>query len=68
MPAGPVTVTYGDVLYHSEVDVPEPPYTFLNKHMHIETRRHFDELAYKAGVPAPPWDERTIPCATTFAQ
>ena len=63
MPAGPVTVTFGDVLYHSGIDVPSPPYVFHNKHMHTETRRHFDEIGFKSGVPAPAWDEKNIPCA-----
>jgi hypothetical protein len=64
--AGPVTVTYADVLYHSGVDVPDPPYTFHHKHMRTETRRHFDELGFKSGVPAPPWNETLFPCTSTM--
>jgi hypothetical protein len=68
MPAGPVTVAYGDVLYHSGVDVPDPPYVFHAKHMKTETRRHFDELGFKNGVGAPPWDEKNIPCGVATKQ
>jgi hypothetical protein len=73
MPAGPVTVTYGDVLYHSGVDMafgsdpnnPFPGFPFHHAHEQIETHRHFDELAFKSGVAAPTWDETLVPCATT---
>ncbi len=66
MPAGPVTVTFGDVLYHSGVDVPNPPYVFHSAHMRTETSRHFDALGFKSGVPAPAWDETRLPCASSF--
>jgi hypothetical protein len=67
VPAGPVSVTIGDVLYHSAADLVGPPntYNFHNKHMQFETRRHFDELGFKSGVPAPSWDETKVPCAST---
>ena len=65
MPAGPVTVTFGDVLYHSGIDVPNPPYTFHNEHMHVETRRHMDEFAFKSGVAGPDWNEAVVPCTAT---
>jgi hypothetical protein len=64
MPAGPVTVTYGDVLYHSGVDVTDPPYTFHRAHMFTETTRHFTELGFKSGVAAPSWDEGRLPCVS----
>jgi hypothetical protein len=60
VPAGPVTVTWGDVLYHSGVD---PDFAFHSRHLQIETRRHFDNLGFSSGVPAPPWDESRFPCA-----
>jgi len=66
MPAGPVTVTYGDVLYHSGVDVPDPPFRFHRAHLYTETRRHFDEIGFKSGVAAPSWDEGKIPCTSTM--
>jgi len=57
--AGPVTVTWGDVLYHSGVD---QTLAFHAAHMQIETRRHFDNLGFSSGVPAPTWDESRLPC------
>ena len=63
MPAGPATVTFGDALYHSGVDVPDPYFRFHQEHMHLETRRHFDEIGFISGVAAPPWDESLLPCA-----
>jgi hypothetical protein len=60
VPAGPVTVTWGDVLYHSGVD---PDFAFHSRHLQIETRRHFDNLGFSSGVPAPQWDESRFPCA-----
>jgi hypothetical protein len=73
MPSGPVTVTYGDVLYHSGVDIsfgsnpanPYPGFPFHEKHQQFETHRHFDELAFKSGEAAPQWDETLVPCATS---
>jgi hypothetical protein len=60
VPSGPVTVTWGDVLYHSQVD---HNFAFHTDHMQIETRRHFDNLGFSSGVPAPTWDETRLPCA-----
>jgi hypothetical protein len=66
MPAGPVTVTFGDVLYHSGIDVPDPPFGFHRAHLFVETRRHFDEIGFQGGVAAPIWDETLIPCTSTM--
>jgi hypothetical protein len=66
MPAGPVTVTFGDVLYHSGVDVPAPPYTFHQMYMSTETRRHLDAIGFKSGVAKPDWDETRLPCTSTL--
>ena len=66
MPAGPVTVTYGDVLYHSAVDVPNPPYAFHAKRLQVLTRRHFGEIGFSSGVAAPVWNESLLPCQTTL--
>jgi hypothetical protein len=64
---GPVTVTFGDVLYHE--GAPDElicnqvrPYTFLHNHQCTETKRHFDDLGFKSGVAAPSWDENKFPC------
>jgi hypothetical protein len=59
-PEGPVTVTWGDALYHSAVD---HTYAFHTAHMLVEQRRHFDNLGFSSGVPAPTWDESRLPCA-----
>jgi hypothetical protein len=64
MASGPVTVTFGDVLYHSGIDVPDPPYTFHQRHLKLETQRHFDELGWKSGVGPPPWND-AVACTST---
>lgn len=69
MPAGDVTVTYGDTLYHSGVDesVVDSPYMdFLRDHQLTETRRHVDNYAFSSGQPEPEWDHARLPCATTL--
>jgi hypothetical protein len=62
--SGPVSVTWGDVLYHSAVD---QTFAFHASHMQIETRRHFDNLGFSSGVPAPTWDESRLPCAAPIS-
>ena len=64
VPTGAVTVTWGDVLYHSQV---EHDFAFHTDHMQIETRRHFDNLGFSSGVAAPAWDETRLPCASPIA-
>jgi hypothetical protein len=64
---GPVTVTFGDVLYHEAapdelVCVQPKPYGFMHTHQCTETKRHFDDLGFKSGVSAPMWDETKLPC------
>jgi hypothetical protein len=59
--AGPGTVTFGDVLYHSGVDL-EAWYPFHKEKMQTLTSRHFSNLAFSSGVAAPPWDETVMPC------
>ncbi len=70
-PTGSVTVTWGDVLYHSGVDfgagggaITGNSYLFHRTHMQKTTRRHFDNLGFSSGVPAPEWDEELYPCAS----
>ena len=62
--AGANTVTFGDVLYHSGADLDDPWYSFLLRHLHIQTRRHFDNLGFSSGVAQPSWDSSRFPCAT----
>jgi hypothetical protein len=64
---GPVTVTFGDVLYHEGagdelVCQDSKPYAFMHMHQCTETKRHFDDLAFKSGAAAPPWSEARLPC------
>src|SRR5207249_10720720 len=47
VPAGPVTVTYGDVLYHSIVDL---TFSYTKQYMQTLSRRHYDNLGFKSGV------------------
>lgn len=70
-PAGEVSVTYGDVLYHSGVDEPvvgSNYYAFHRDYMLTETRRHFDHLGFRSHVPAPSWDESRFPCTGGLSQ
>jgi hypothetical protein len=58
-PSGAVTVTWGDVLYHSGVDT---VFSHLASHLQIDTNRHFDNLGFSSGVDEPGWDETRLPC------
>jgi len=58
-PSGPVTVTWGDVLYHSAVDT---VFSYHAAHWQIHTQRHFDNLGFSSGVGEPGWDETRLPC------
>ena len=60
VPSGAVTVTFGDVLYHSGVD---SVFSYHETYQKIIARRHFDNLGFKSGVDAPMWDESRLPCA-----
>jgi Repeat of unknown function (DUF5648) len=59
--AGSATVTFGDVLYHSAVDL-EVWYPFLRKKSQILTTRHFSNLTFTSNGAAPAWDESRVPC------
>jgi hypothetical protein len=66
--SGMVTVTFGDVLYHEGapdelVCYQSTPFTFMHEHQCIETKRHWDDLGFKAGVGAPVWNETNFPCS-----
>jgi hypothetical protein len=63
VPNGPVTMTYGDVLYHSGVDL---TFAYTHEALQVSTRRHFDNLGFKSGVAAPEWDFKRLPCATNL--
>jgi tetrahydromethanopterin S-methyltransferase subunit B len=64
---GAVTVTFGDVLYHEGagdelVCSEQKPYAFMHEHQCTETKRHWDDLGFKSGVAAPPWNDTLFPC------
>lgn len=64
---GKVTVTVGDVLYHEGaadelVCYYQKPYPFLHEHQCTQTKRHFDDIGFKSGVPPPAWNEAIYPC------
>lgn len=65
VPVGPVTVTFGDTLFHSDNDHLDF-YGFVRDHLHHDTQRHFDNLGFKSGVPAPAWDLARLPCVSRF--
>jgi hypothetical protein len=60
VPQGAVTVTFGDVLYHSGVD---NTFDFTKRKQQTVSLRHFDNLGFKNHVAAPPWDAGRFPCA-----
>jgi hypothetical protein len=62
VPKGPVTVTFGDVLYHSGADAHLQG--FHKEHLQLFTRRHFDNMGFKSGVAAPAWNEARFPCVS----
>jgi hypothetical protein len=61
LPAGPATVTFGDVLYHSGVDLADW-YPFHLDKMHTITSRHYSNMAFASNRPGPNWDESKMPC------
>jgi len=66
MPAGPVTVAFRAVLYHSGIDesvVPDTsPQQYLHRYSTSHFDRHMDDLGIELSVPAPAWDEQRLPC------
>jgi hypothetical protein len=65
---GPVTLTFGDVLYHESapdelICAQARPYPFMHEHQCSETKRQWDDLGFKSGVAAPTWDSVNFPCA-----
>jgi hypothetical protein len=59
VPTGEVSVTWGDILYHSSVD---GTFAFHRDHMQIDQRRIYDNLGFSSGVAAPAWDHARLPC------
>jgi hypothetical protein len=67
LPAGPGTVTFGDVLYHSTADL-QPWQPFYMSRYHVATTRHFSNMGFGNGRDAPPWDENRLPCVSGAPQ
>ena len=67
VPSGEVSVTFGDVLYHSGVDDLQHYDYYKSKYQQV-TRRHFDNLGFKSGVSAPAWDESRFPCVSSLSE
>ena len=65
VPLGPVTITFGDVLFHSNNDQLQF-YDYPRAYLYHDTQRHFDNLGFKSGVAAPPWDAARLPCVSGF--
>ncbi|HYP87614.1 MAG TPA: hypothetical protein VEQ59_05665, partial [Polyangiaceae bacterium] len=64
--AGTATVTFADVLYHSDADL-AAWYPFQLAKMHQVTSRHYSNLAFSSSQPAPQWDESIMPCVAASA-
>lgn len=65
--SGPVSITFGDVLYHESapdegICNQSHPYAFMHEHQCSESKRHWDDLGFKSGVAAPGWDNDLFPC------
>jgi hypothetical protein len=70
MPAGPVTVAFRGVLYHSAIDesvVPAgSPMQYLQRYSVSHFDRHMDDFGVDLSVPAPAWDEQRLPCGSRW--
>jgi hypothetical protein len=70
MPAAPVTVLFGSVGYHMDIDEGVAPPTAAHQYLrtysqnHID--RHMDDFGIELSVAAPTWDETTLPCGTRW--
>jgi hypothetical protein len=62
VPSGPVTITFGDVLYHSGVD---PTFSCYENNLKVASFRHYDNLGFKSGAEGPSWNEQQLPCFTS---
>jgi hypothetical protein len=70
MPAGPVTVAFRGVLYHSGIDESVVPdnsgHQYLKRYSLSHFARHMDDFGIERSVPAPAWDETRMPCGTRW--
>lgn len=70
MPAGPVTVAYRAVIYHSGIDetvlAPDTGHAYERDYSLMHSDRHMDDFGIERSVEAPPWDESIMPCGTRW--
>jgi hypothetical protein len=70
MPAAPVTVLFGSVGYHMDIDesvTPEnSPQQYLRTYSMNHIDRHMDDFGIELSAPVPAWDESTLPCGTKW--
>jgi hypothetical protein len=70
MPAGPVTVAYRAVIYHCGIDETVTPddtgHQYEHQYSLCHSDRHMDDFGIDLSVPAPEWDETTLPCGTKW--
>jgi hypothetical protein len=63
VPTGPVSVTFGDTLFHSAIDQLQF-FGYMRDNLQHDAQRHWDNLGFKSGVAAPAWDEARMPCTS----
>jgi hypothetical protein len=61
VPMGEVTVTFGDVLYHSGV---AESFGYTARVLQTESLRHYDNLGFRSGAAEPAWDFDRFPCTS----
>ncbi len=61
---GPLSATYGEVLFVSVSDADAPWYAFHRDRMPNVTSRHVSEMALTSGAEPPAWDHARLPCVS----
>jgi hypothetical protein len=66
MPAGPVTVAYRAVIYHSGIDetvvADHTGHVYERNYSLSHSDRHMDDFGIELSSGPPPWDETAMPC------
>lgn len=69
-PQGPVTVSFGQVIYHSGITwwpfTNELAMGSTSSSDSIETNQRYDNFGFQSGVAAPVWDHARFPCTGTL--
>ena len=70
MPAGPVTVAYRAVIYHSGIDETVTPDNTGHQYEHTYSLSHsdrrMDDFGIELSAAQPAWDETQMPCGTRW--